>query len=183
MEEQEIWKPVIGYEGIYEISNLGRIRSVDRIITDINGIERRYKGVILSPCDSSNGYNVVYLRNNNIRSRKYVHRLVAEAFIDNPNNFNYINHIDLNKKNNRYDNLEWCTQKYNVNYSLERMCKQRRKYRKSNTGEKYITFKNGLYQVCIVRKDQCKIYKYFKTLEQAITYRNYILETLGEVVI
>lgn len=115
----EIWKPIKGYEGIYEVSNLGRIKSLERKVhADFKfGKTRTYKERILKP-GIVNGYQQVKLRDNSNKI-VYVHRLVAETFINNPNNYKTINHIDGNKQNNCVDNLEWCTQKENVRHALE----------------------------------------------------------------
>jgi len=129
----EIWKPVIGYEGLYEVSNLGRVKSIPRVGT---------KGGILSLKERA-GYYCVDLSKNDSRSTIDVHRLVAKAFIDNQSNLPQVNHKDENKHNNHVDNLEWCTCKYNINYgtSLQRMVetqrKQRRKFFCHETGKTY----------------------------------------------
>ena len=100
---EEIWKDIEGYEGLYQVSNLGRVKSLRRNIILKNKIE-------------SNGYERVVLSTNNNPKDYSVHRLVAIAFIPNPNNYPIVNHKDENRTNNCVDNLEWCTQKYNVNY-------------------------------------------------------------------
>lgn len=115
-----MWKPIEGYEGRYEVSNLGRVRSIDMIISTGNESYNRsmlYKGRILKGSLSCNGYVYITLsRPGRNILKKYVHRLVAEAFLPNPNNYRIVNHKDENKKNNVVENLEWCTHKYNVNY-------------------------------------------------------------------
>lgn len=111
----EIWKPVIGYEGLYEVSNQGRVRSIDRLVRARAGKSRKVKGIILNASDHGNGYLHVKLSNG--KSKTYlVHRLVASAFIPNPRNFVEINHKDENPRNNRADNLEWCNRTYNLTY-------------------------------------------------------------------
>lgn len=104
----EIWKDIKGYEGLYQVSNLGRIKSLGNLQ---NRKEKLLKVNIY------NGYCIVYLYKNNKKKSYLCHRLVAEAFIPNPDNLPQVNHKDENKLNNRVDNLEWCTSKYNVNYS------------------------------------------------------------------
>jgi hypothetical protein len=110
----EIWKDIEGYEGMYQVSNMGRVRSLDRVKPNSGG--QIAKGHILPHSDNRHGYRFVSLWKFNKGRRFYVHRLVASAFIPNPNNFPIINHKDEDKSNNRHDNLEWCTQKYNINY-------------------------------------------------------------------
>lgn len=113
---EEIWKDIPGYEGIYQVSNLGNVKSLQMYAT--GGYIRRDK--LLKPCNNGNGYFSVFLRKNGKKHAKYIHRLVGEAFIDNPNKFRCINHKDENKSNNRVENLEWCTHKYNNNYGSHR---------------------------------------------------------------
>ena len=112
MRKEEFWKDIAGYEGLYQVSNFGRVRSADRI--DRYG--REYKGKILTPCTDNQGYLHIALHNNGKRKTVRVHRLVAEAFINNTDNCKYINHKDENKQNNNAENLEWCSAKYNCNY-------------------------------------------------------------------
>lgn len=109
--EEEIWKDIPGYEGVYQASNLGRIRGVDRI--DVGG--RKWKGKVLSQC-VCRGYKKVGLNYARINKQCAVHRLVALAFIPNPNGYEQINHKDENPANNMVENLEWCDYMYNRNY-------------------------------------------------------------------
>ena len=99
----EEWKNIIGYEGLYEVSNKGNVRNVRR-------------NTLLKLSKNKYGYIQVYLYKNGIRKGFKVHRLVAQAFILNPDNLPQVNHRDENPGNNNVDNLEWCTHKYNVNY-------------------------------------------------------------------
>lgn len=115
-KEKEIWKPIKGYEGYYEVSNLGLVRSVDRVIIYSNGAKHTYKGHVLALNYTSGGYKHVHLSINQHRKTPLVHRLVAEAFVPNPEGKKEVNHKDEDKTNNRADNLEWCDGKYNVNY-------------------------------------------------------------------
>ena len=114
---EEIWKPVIGYEGLYEVSNLGRVRSIDRLVKYSNGQIHLHKGRMLSPgLVHKLGYLQVALCNNGKIKHKMVYRLVAEAFLPNPDNLPQVNHKDENPFNNCVENLEWCTIEYNINY-------------------------------------------------------------------
>ena len=113
---EEIWKDIEGYEGLYQISTMGRIKSIDRYVPRKNGKLQHVYGRIMIPFDNGRGYKQVYLCKNGKTKVHYVHRLVALHFIENPNNFLEINHKDEDKANNCADNLEWCTHKYNQNY-------------------------------------------------------------------
>lgn len=116
--EGEVWKDVSRFEGFYQVSNLGRIKSVDRIITDRNRPNRCifHEGRIIRQSVDKVGYYSLHLSVKSKVSVKRVHRIVAEAFIPNPDNFPCINHKDETRTNNSASNLEWCTHKYNTNY-------------------------------------------------------------------
>lgn len=109
--KDEQWKDIVGYEGLYQISNLGRLKSLKRIYS-----HRIYPSKILSIRKDTHGYMQAFLYKNNQRKVYLVHRLVAKAFLDNPNNCKEVNHIDEDKTNNKISNLEWCNRNYNVNY-------------------------------------------------------------------
>ena len=110
----EVWKPIKGYSN-YLISNLGRVKSKERYVNTVYGAKRKVKERIIKPVNDSRGYYVVSLYNESGKSKpKLIHRLVAEAFLDNPNNYPVINHINGDKKDNRAENLEWCTQSHNI---------------------------------------------------------------------
>lgn len=113
--ENEIWKDIIGYEGLYQVSNLGRIKSVDRYVKHpIYGL-MHIKERILKFGISGNGYLIVGLYRDGKQTPKLVHRLVAEAFIPNPNNLTDVDHLNTNRTDNRVENLRWCTHKENQN--------------------------------------------------------------------
>ena len=112
---EELWKPVKGYEGLYEVSNYGNVRGL--ATRTHNGYGSFIKsGKLLRPTTDKDGYLVVGLRDRGRNKTAKVHRLVAEAFIPNPNGFLQINHKDEDKSNNCVSNLEWCTNTYNLNY-------------------------------------------------------------------
>lgn len=111
---EEIWKDVVGYEGLYQVSNLGRVKSVQRYYNVNGGVALR-KEKILKEKDAFK-YKRVGLWKDSIQKFMFVHRIVAMAFIPNPYNYPEINHKDEIPANNRADNLEWCTAKYNCNY-------------------------------------------------------------------
>lgn len=109
---QEEWKPVVGFEGLYSVSNLGRVRSEERRkINPLCGTSL-VKEKILA-LQTVYGYKKVLLTLNGVPNHKRVHRLVAEAFIPNPENKPQVNHIDNDRGNNKVDNLEWVTNKEN----------------------------------------------------------------------
>lgn len=116
--EQENWKSVIGYEGCYEVSDFGNVRSCDRIITHVNGYSSNRKGKTLRPAVSRDGYLQVALSKNNRLMSYMVHRLVGLAFIPNPENKYTVNHKDGVKSNCRADNLEWATKSEQVIHAL-----------------------------------------------------------------
>lgn len=105
--DKEIWKDILDYEGIYQISSLGRVKSFHR---------NKSKFYILKPVLSKDGYYIVSLHKNGKQKTPRLHRLVAQAFIPNPENLPEVNHIDEDKSHNYDSNLEWCTRNYNINY-------------------------------------------------------------------
>lgn len=107
----EVWKDIEGYEGLYRVSNLGNILS-------LNYKHRGYPKQ-LTPKINNKGYAWVELRKNKTPKQISVHRLVAMAFLDNPDNLPEVNHKDENPLNNRLDNLEWCSRIHNIRYSLQ----------------------------------------------------------------
>jgi len=166
---KEVWKPIDGYEGLYEISNLGRVRSLEFR----NGVVSQRRVRQLTPTDNGHGYKIIGLRCNGKKKNHYVHRLVAQAFVPNPNNLPVIDHIDHDRANNSATNLRWITQGDNVRYSRSLMCKPRQKPM-TNTGERYISRqkKDGMYRLTIGRK-QIGVYD---TIEEAVEVRNEILK-------
>ena len=129
--QEEQWKPIPGYDGYYEISNLGRVKSLN--------YHRTGKEGFLSIQNDGCGYSFVSLSKHNQRKYPKIHCLVAEAFIPNPNNLPQVNHIDENKSNNRVDNLEWCTPSYNTNYGTrnKRVAKKLKEQRPSKPVEQW----------------------------------------------
>ena len=123
--EVEEWRSVKGYEGYYEVSNRGFVRRLERIVERSDGKPYSVTMCLLNRINNADGYFTVGLTNGEVRKTHLVHRLVAEAFIPNPENLPQVNHKDEDKHNNSVSNLEWCTLIYNMNYGTrnERMAK------------------------------------------------------------
>lgn len=158
----EEWKDIIGYENLYQVSSYGRIRNVrtNRILKPFNIARNKYAGIALIK--------------DNKKTTARINRLVATAFIDNPENKPCVNHKDYDKHNNRVDNLEWVTYSENNIYSLKNQPIFRN--RKTNSGEPNITYYNGRYRVVVKRKH----YGYFDTLKDAVKFRNMVREKIYE---
>lgn len=126
MQEQEIWKDVVGYEGLYQVSNLGRVKSLDRDIithhTDGRGdVVTHRKGIMKKIWLYKTGYLYTELCKDDVKKKHKIHRLVAMAFIENPNpeKYDIINHIDGNPLNNNVSNLEWIDNRGNQIHAIE----------------------------------------------------------------
>lgn len=147
--EKEEWRDIAGYEGKYQVSNLGRVKSLPKYSNSKGYLELR-KEKILKPCFTGKYRNYPTVTFLDRKSYK-VHRLVAEAFIPNPNNYPIINHKDENPSNNRVDNLEWCDNAYNVKYSAkpfsdEHKAKISQSKRGVSTGPRSDEFKEKMRQ-------------------------------------
>lgn len=127
--EKEIWKTIKNYEGLYEVSNLGRVKSLERIDSNKHPIKER----LLKCGKVDGGYLAAVLCKNGKHKTFLIHRLVAKAFIPNPNNLPQVNHKDEDKTNNCVSNLEFCTAKYNNNYGTrtERVAEKQTNGKKS----------------------------------------------------
>lgn len=156
----EKWVSVNGYEGIYEISNYGNVASLN--------YNRTGKRKNLTPKLNNKGYLWVELRNKGNKKCCLIHRLVAEHFLENPNNYNLVNHKDENTQNNLYNNLEWCNASYNANYSKKLHSektisdgkkwdfKPSSKYHKHNNILVKKDFNNNVVEVCGMLNEYAK---------------------------
>lgn len=115
---KEIWKPIPGFEGLYEASNLGRIQSLTRDVLCKNGVTKRFNGKIIVPCMSNTGYLTVQLCKNGKAVRYLIHRLVAMAFLPTDDTSQEVNHIDGTKSNNQLNNLEWVCRDKNIRHAM-----------------------------------------------------------------
>lgn len=122
----EIWKDIPKYEGLYQVSNTGKVKSISHYTRNsTKNSFRLTKGRILAQYKMPNGYMQVQLSKNELREKYYVHRLVADVFLDNKDNLSDVNHIDGDKNNNSVNNLEWCSHKDNqVHMFKNRMTKK-----------------------------------------------------------
>lgn len=120
MKNEEIWKPIKGYEGQYEVSSFGRVKSLSRKVPGRNGGLKPIRERILKSCIIRGYENVILCQNGKNHKHGLVHRLVAQAFIPNEDNKPNIDHIDCNTLNNKVENLRWCTQKENCNNPITR---------------------------------------------------------------
>lgn len=111
---KEIWKDVVGFEGVYMISSVGNCKRIGLFGKPLKKVRFRKLAI------NQEGYCRVFLSNSNIKKTFSIHRLVAQAFIPNPKNKPQVNHIDSNPSNNRVDNLEWVTPKENVNHAMQK---------------------------------------------------------------
>jgi hypothetical protein len=128
-QEEERWVDIAGYEGVYQVSTQGRVRSLDRTAKGRNGV---IKGKIKHQGISNSGYCTTGLYLNGKLRTVLVHRLVANAFVKNPNNLPEVNHLNEDKTDNTYTNLEWSTRSGNALHSV-------RKFRGSNSGTSKLT--------------------------------------------
>ena len=115
---EEIWKDILNYEGYYQVSNLGNIRSLDREITRSDGVKQIRRGAIMARRYNDDGYPIAKLSKNGKSKSIAIHILVARAFIPNPNNLSDVNHKDFDRDNAAAENLEWISHGDNVRYSI-----------------------------------------------------------------
>lgn len=137
---EELWVDIKGYEGFYQVSNFGRVRSLPRVIVRKGYVSQHFNGKYLKSMIDKCGYLHVNLYKDKLKTVK-VHRLVAEAFIPNPDNLPCVNHKDEDKTNNQVDNLEWCTHAYNNSYGthIERVANKHRGMKRSDSMKQKIS--------------------------------------------
>ena len=173
--DKEIWKDINGFEGWYQVSNRGRVRSVDRTITQMSryghNVNRKIKGRTVTPTDNGNGYKIVGLTKNQDKANHYVHRLVAETFINNPNRLPEVNHKDSDKSNNDVNNLEWVTRIENIKHAQPRMKRPHVSWKDPASGYKYIQHRNGRYRLNIPNR----VDRTYKTLAEALAMREVVM--------
>lgn len=168
---EEIWQDIKGYEGLYQVSNTGKVKSLEKTYFKL-GRKMIYKEKELKSLRQNNGYYAVNLYKNGNSKILLIHRLVAETFIEKPIGKNVVNHIDYDTSNNSVENLEWTTQKENLAHSKENIVKAYLKKRMSNTNEHYI-YKNR--KTILFRYQPMNICKSFKTIKEALQYREKVL--------
>lgn len=114
----EVWKDIPGYEGLYQISNLGRVKSLERWVQNYGKLQHHPEKIKV-PANRGDGYQALILYKDNKGKNRYIHRLVAEAFLPNPNNKMTVNHVNGNKSDNRAENLEWSTYAENNKHAYD----------------------------------------------------------------
>lgn len=167
--DKEEWRPVVGYETIYEVSQMGRVRSLDRVIVCSNGINRPIKGKLIKPTKGRTGkYSSVGLNKNGKVKRFYVHRLVAQHFIRNSQNKPCVNHVDGNKLNNAAKNLEWCTYLENTHHAIATgAIKTGRGNKKNKLKDSDVVWIRGVYKNKVLNQHQ--IADYLKISQQLVS--------------
>ena len=144
MEEKEIWKDIEGFEGYYMVSNLGRVKSVERTVWNGKSCYKTVHERILKVWTRANGYLIVNLSKDGKEKTYMIHRLVATAFCENQMGYTEVNHIDEDKTNNCADNLEFCDRVYNCNYGTrnQRVAEKMRGRKLSEEHKKKVAEKN-----------------------------------------
>lgn len=152
----EIWKDIEGYEGLYQISSLGRVKSLDRY----DYIGRFFRGKTLKPIIHNNGYAFISLSKNGESECKSIHRIVAKHFLPNHNNLPEVNHKDEDKTNNMVwvnedgsidyvkSNLEWCDREYNCNYGTRNEKGAKTRFNYPSISKPVLALKNGKICMC-----------------------------------
>ena len=176
----EEWKSIPGYEGLYEVSSYGRVKSLEISYVRKDGRMYHKPEIILTPKNNGTGYFMVCLYKNKTHKYYLIHRLVALVFLHNPDNLPCVNHKDEDKTNNRLDNLEWCTQQYNMNYND--VLKRRSQRMKENGIYERITMKMRKYPelIGLDEKEYRKEYRKKYREEHREYFREYDREYMRE---
>lgn len=154
--KDEVWKDIQGYEGLYQVSNFGNVKSLDKQVWGGKSFYFK-KGEIKKKIIGSTGYWQVMLYKNNNHKTTKVHRIVAKVFIENPNLHNVVNHIDGNKLNNNIKNLEWCTHKHNSIHAAKSGLLRNASYKLRRFDDMQILTMATLYKT----KNDSELYKMF----------------------
>lgn len=173
----EIWKDIKGYEGLYQVSNLGNVKACEKEWSSHHSAKLKHKAQLLK-ADDNHGYKRVSLHKNKKYKHFAVHRLVAETFILNPENKPYINHKNFIRSDNRVENLEWVNHKENSIYSRENAKNSALKRWKPKSKEHYIYFAKNRYRVMIYYLGKCVVCKSFISIKEAKIYRDEKLKEL-----
>lgn len=172
---EEIFIPIKGYEQYYEISNIGRIRSNYRSNTRINGF--------LSPTIMKVGYYAVNLVKDNNRKLHYLHRIIAQHFIDNPNGYKFVDHIDGDMLNNSVENLRWCTKRQNETFKNSRKLTYTSKYtgvcydKYFNKYKAYTTLNGKTYNIGTYKTEE----KAYGAYKEFIRNNEYLSKSLAHL--
>lgn len=158
---KEIWKDIKNFEGLYQISNYGRVKSLPKK----RNSKFNNKEIILKQFKNTNGYFQIDLWKNNKGKHILVHKLVAQTFLKNPNHYPFVNHKDENKLNNCVNNLEWCNAKYNCNYGTRNLrlskpvfcIELNKKYKSIKKASEELSIQQAHISGC------CKMKKHYKT--------------------
>ena len=167
----EVWKDIKGYEGLYQISNLGRVRRLKMWAGNKYSNKWCYDVKILKPNSNGKGYLTVGLCKKKIRKNHYIHRLVATHFLNGYQNGYVVHHKDHNVANNAYYNLEWCSQKENIKHSIDNMKIMHNTKLPKETNEKYIRLRHNKFELNINKKYIGR----YSSLSEAIVERDKIL--------
>ena len=172
--KKEVWKDIKDYEGLYQISNHGNVKSLTRKVKCKNGKFRIIREKILTPMTTKNGYLTVNLWKNNSSKTYLIHRLVAEAFIPNPENKPEVNHKDTYKWTNYTSNLEWNTRPENTIHSYKMKLRENQKKKISNMNKKLKSKKVAQYDL------NMNLIKTFPSASEAARYYNYSQSAISE---
>lgn len=143
----EIWKDILNYEGLYQVSNLGRVKSLKKL--SWNGYSYITKPERILKLSNSKGYKFVRLYKDKVAKNYTIHRLVAIAFIENKNNYKEVNHIDGNKLNNNATNLEWCTKSHNIKHAYRTGLNKARIGKNNEQSKKVIQYDKNMNKIKI----------------------------------